>query len=90
MFPCGGTLSRGRVIECKRDFDGNLVGQANENPIVDSRHYLVDFEDGEVTELTENIIVESIYSMCDQEGERILIFDCVVDFKQEKKSYDTH
>ena len=33
--------------------------------------------------LTANIISESIYAMCDLEGERVLLFDCIVDLKHE-------
>ena len=74
MLPRGSTLSRGRVIECKSDADGKPVGRSNDNPILYSRHYLVDFEDGEVTKLTANIIAESIYPMYDPEGEHVLFF----------------
>ena len=74
MLPCGGTLSRGRAIERKPDANGNPVGKSNGNIILDSRHYLVEFEYGEVTELTAKIISESIYAMCEPEGERVLLF----------------
>ena len=84
MLPHGGTLSMGRVIERKRYADGKPVGRANNNSILDSRDYLVYFEDVEVTELTANFIAESIYAMCDPEGERVLIFDCIVYFKRER------
>ena len=68
MLPREGTLSRVRIIERNRDDDGNTVGRANENTILDSLNYLVDFEYGEVTELASNMISESINSMCDPEG----------------------
>ena len=60
MLPRGVTLSMERVIERKRDANGKPVGRANESPFLDSRHYLVDFEDSEVTELTANIMAEYI------------------------------
>ena len=37
-----------------------------------------------MTSPTENIIAESIYAMCDPEVERVLIFDCIVDFKHDR------
>ena len=67
MLPCSRTKSRWRVIEGKRDTDGNHVEQANENPILDSCHYLVKFKYGEFNELTENFIAESIYAIDDPE-----------------------
>ena len=45
----GGTHARRRVIECKRDADGNIIGQDNDNTILDSRHYIIESEYGEVT-----------------------------------------
>ena len=60
ILPRGVTLSMERVIERKRDANGKPVGRANESPILDSQHYLVDFEDIEVTEITANIMSEYI------------------------------
>ena len=85
-FSRGGTLSRGQVIERKHDAYVNTVGWANDNPNLDSRHFLVEFEDGEVTELTANIISGSIYATCDPEWEWVILFVCIVDFKSDKNS----
>ena len=40
------------------------------------------FEDGDVTELTANAIAESMYAMCNENGDHILIFDVIVDRKK--------
>ena len=50
MLPLGDSLSRGRVVEQKRDAKGNVMGRANDNPISDTRKYVVKFDSGEVTE----------------------------------------
>ena len=47
MLPRGGTLAKGRVTERKRDHEGNFIGRSNANPILDTREYEVNFEDGE-------------------------------------------
>ena len=73
MLPHGGTLARGRVVRRKRDREGNPIGRANANPILDTRSYEVEFEDGDVSELTANTIAESMYAMCDEDGHQILI-----------------
>ncbi len=52
MLPRGGTMGKGRVSARKRDRDGNPVGLANSNPILDTRSYIIDFDDGDRTELT--------------------------------------
>ena len=86
MLPCGGTLARGRVTEPKRDHEGNVIGRSNANPILDTREYEVKFEDGDVTELTANAISESMYAMCDKNGDHILLFDAIVDHKKNDKA----
>ncbi len=43
MLPKGGVLVKGRVTARKRDRDGNLVGHANDNLILDTRSYIVVF-----------------------------------------------
>ena len=44
------------------------------------------FEDGDVTELTANAIAESMYAMCDENGERILLFDAIFDHKKNDRA----
>ena len=68
MMPRGGTLARGRVTDRKRDHEGNVIGRSNANPILDTREYEVKFYDGDVTKLTTNAIAESMYAMCDENG----------------------
>jgi hypothetical protein len=62
LFPNGGTMIKLRVTARKRDADGNPKGRANLNPILDTREYTVTFDDGDVTDLTSNLIAESIYA----------------------------
>ena len=40
------SLARGRVLMRARDNDDNVIGRANKNPILDTRGYVVEFEDG--------------------------------------------
>ena len=48
MLPKGGVLVKGCVKARKRNRDGNPIGRANDNPILDTRSYIVNFDDGEV------------------------------------------
>jgi hypothetical protein len=62
MLPRGGTMVKGRVAMRKRDNAGNPIGLANVNPILDTRSWIIHFDDGDQTELTANMIAESLYS----------------------------
>jgi hypothetical protein len=79
LFPRGGALARGHVTARKLDIDGNPTGVANANPILDTRDYVVTFDDGDVTELTANLIAESMYAQCDPNGNQYLLLDSVPD-----------
>ena len=63
----------------KRNRDGNPVGHANDNPILDTRSYIVEFDDGDQTGLTANMIAESLYSQCDPDGNQYDLLEEIVD-----------
>lgn len=86
MLPRGESSARGKVIARKRDAKGNPVGRADTNPVKDSRTYEVQFPDGEVAELTANVIAEAMYASCDREGNEYLLFDCIVGHKKSDKA----
>jgi hypothetical protein len=83
MLPCGNLLAHGTVIGRKRDAQGDPIGNANANPIMDSRIYRVEFD---VCELTANIIAEYMYTSCDADGNEYILFDSFVDFKSNRRA----
>ncbi len=54
---------------------GNPIGRANNNPIINSHVYRIEFDDGNVSELTANVITESMYASCDIKGNKYLMMD---------------
>ena len=70
------------MLKRARDNDENVIGRANENPILDTRGYVVEFEDGEQAELSANIIAHSMYAQCDPDGNQYVMFDLIVDFRR--------
>ena len=46
MMPRGNSYSRGEVIGQRRYADRNSVRRSNDNPILDTREYSVEFDDG--------------------------------------------
>ncbi|KAI2497802.1 Reverse transcriptase (RNA-dependent DNA polymerase) [Fragilaria crotonensis] len=67
----GGETLRGTVKSRKRDSDGKPIGSSNPNPILDTREYLVCFEDGTEDTYTANLIAECIYSQVDDQGRHL-------------------
>ena len=44
------------------------------------------FEDGDVTKLTTNAIAESMYAVCDENGDHILLFDAIADHRKNENA----
>ena len=61
-----------------RDKNGLPIGTANDNPILDSRVFEVEFPDGHKAAMAANIIAENLFSQIDSEGNRHALFDEIV------------
>ena len=57
-----------KIKKRKRDADGQLVGERNSNPILDSRIYELEFPDGGTAEYAVNVIAENLFNQADKEG----------------------
>ena len=57
------------------------MGVANNNPILDTRQYEVEFLDGQVEILTANLIAENIIAQADNEGHYHLALDEIEDHR---------
>ena len=55
-----------------RDSEGKPIGTANDNPILDTRMFDVEFEDGYTDSLAANLIAENLFAQVDSEGNRHL------------------
>jgi hypothetical protein len=72
---------KGHITSQKRDKDGNPVGLANANPILDMREYTFTFNDGDETVLNANLIAEAIYAQCNPDGNQYVLLDSIIDHK---------
>ena len=61
LLPRGEGVEHGKVIGRKRDQDGCPVGHSNGNPLLNTRVYEVEFQDGYIQEYLANTIAENIY-----------------------------
>ena len=55
------------------DANGHIMGKAHINPILDTITYQVEFAGNNITELTTNIIAESMYAQCDADRNEYLL-----------------
>ena len=61
------------------------MGIAHMNPILDTRMCQAEHAGGEVTELTANLIAESIYAQCDANETGCILQDVLVDYHKDNK-----
>ena len=62
-----------------RSMNGNLIGRANKNSILDTHLYEVEYLGGEMTELLANIIAASLYAQCDVGRKEYLLLETFID-----------
>jgi hypothetical protein len=65
----------------KRDKDGNSVGLANANPILNTREYTFTFNHCNETVLNGNLIAEAMYAQCNPGRNQYDLLDSIIDHK---------
>ena len=68
-----------KVTKRLRDTNDLPIGTANDNSILDTRLYEVEYLDGYKTSLATNAIAENLFSQVDNEGNRHVLFDAIID-----------
>ena len=72
-----------RVTKRLRDANGIPIGTANDNPILDTRVYEVEYMDGHKASLAANAIAENMFAQVDDEGNRFVMLESIVDHRME-------
>ena len=70
-----------KVTKRLRDKDGLPIGTANDNPILDSRLYEVEYLDGHKASLAANAIAENLFAQVDDDGNRFILLDSIMDHR---------
>jgi hypothetical protein len=70
-----------KVVKRLKDKDGLPIGKANNNPILDTRMYEVEYKDGHKASLAANAIAENMFAQVDDEGNRHVLFEEIVDHR---------
>jgi hypothetical protein len=76
----------GRVVKRARDINGNPIGRAHSNPLLDSREYHVEFTDGTQERYAANIIAENMYAQVDEEGRQFQVLEEIVDHMKDNSA----
>jgi hypothetical protein len=68
-----------RVTKRLKDKDGLPIGRANNNPILDTRMYKVEYPNGHKASLAANAIAENMFAQADHEDNRHVLFEEIID-----------
>jgi hypothetical protein len=74
--------TQAKVIQRKRDNDGQLIGHSYSNPLLDTSLYDVGFDDGRVGTYSANIIAQKIFEQVDSDGHVQVIFNDIIDHRK--------
>eukprot|EP00536_Pseudo-nitzschia_multiseries_P010185 jgi/Psemu1/25290/gm1.25290_g len=77
---------QGLVKNRCRDANGVLVGERNNNALLDSRSYKVSMPDGSIKIYTANMLANSIYSSVDDEGWMYCLLDKIINFEKDEEA----
>ena len=75
------TLMHAIVKKRKVDEHGLQIGVYHSNPLLDTRAYEVEFNDGTIETLTANIIAENSLAQVDEEGQRQMLLEEIIDHR---------
>ena len=74
-------LIRATVKKRAVDVEGRPIGKPNDNPLLDSRRYEVEYDDGTYEILSANTIAENLIAQVDEEGHCQLLLDEIIDHR---------
>jgi hypothetical protein len=67
-MPHGDRMEITKVLGHKHGPDGNYIGCAHANPILDSRQFTIEFLDGKQQDIAYNVLVEHLFSQVNKGG----------------------
>ena len=70
-----------RVTKRLKDANGIPIRTADQNPLLDTRIYEVEFTDGEKASLAANYIAENLFAQVDDEGNRQDLMNEIIDYQ---------
>ena len=77
----GDQMHFAKVTKRLRDANGLPIGVADENPILDTRVYEVEYLDGHKASMTANAIAQNVFAQVDEEGNGHVLMDEIMDHR---------
>ena len=84
------SLIEGTIIRRRTTKDSVPVGEANDNPLLDTRLYEVEMATGEIEIYTANQLTEYLYDQVDDYGRSSTLFEGIVSHEKTGEAIDKH
>jgi hypothetical protein len=72
---------RAAVKARARNFEGNFIGRSNQNPLLDTSEYIIEYDDGTADRMFANTIAANIFTQVDDEGRHFVLLNEIVDHR---------
>jgi hypothetical protein len=80
----GDRISTGKVTQRALGPDGKTAGTYDDNPMLNSIVYEVEFPDGQVKEYAANMIAENMLTQVDSDGYSTTILKAIIDYRKDE------
>jgi hypothetical protein len=81
-------LKSQKILGRKRGPDGNYIGRAHANPILNSRQFAIEFPNGEQQDIAYYVLAEHLFSQIDEEGNQYWMFKAIIGHRRKKDAVD--
>ena len=81
LLPIGDSRAMATVISAALDDSGMLIGEHNDNPLLNTLKYMCEFPDGTVKEYSANVIATNLFAESDSNGHSSLFMYKIIDHK---------
>jgi len=79
---------RGTVTKRLKNNMGQPIGKRKNNPIHDTRQYIVKMSDGSERELQHNLIAENMFAQADSEGRQFMLLSEIMEVQKLNSAVD--
>ena len=86
LMNSGNGLAKGKVKQRAQGADGRTIGTYDDNPILNTVVYEVEFPDGYIKEYSANVIAENMLNQVDAEGFSTTMMEGIIDYKKDEAS----
>ena len=79
-------MSAGVVKRRATNHEGITIGRYDENPLLNSMIYEIEFPDGQIKEYAANVLSDNLLSQVDSKGFSSTLLEGIVDFKKDESA----